>query len=62
MGSKWCACPNFLWKYLGDENDEEIVTRRKCISLILGIILILLLLAIVISLIIGLRKFIFSNI
>jgi len=56
LGTTWCVCPKNIWKYLGDESDDEAVTRRKCISLIMGVILALLLLAIIIGLIIGLGK------
>jgi len=54
LGSKWCVVHPKVWKYFGSDEDEEIVTRRKCISLILGSILIILFLAIALSIVIGL--------
>lgn len=57
LGTNWCVCPRQIWKYLGDESDNELITRRKCISLIMGLVLALLLLAIVIGLIIGLGDY-----
>jgi len=54
LGSKWCVVHPKVWKYFGSDEDEEIITRRKCISLILGSILILLFLAIALSIVIGL--------
>lgn len=58
MGSRYCVVPHPIWKYLGDEHDDEPMTRKKCIAFILGIILVLLLIAIVLGLIIGLGMFI----
>ena len=54
LGSKWCVVHPKVWKYVGSDEDEEIITRRKCISLILGSILIVLFLAIILSIVIGL--------
>jgi len=54
MGTDWCVPPQKIWKYLGNENDDEEITRKKCISLIMGTILAVLLLAVVVGLIIGL--------
>ena len=56
LGTNWCVPNEKIWKHLGSENDDELITRRKMISFILGVILVVLLLAIIIGLIIGLRK------
>ncbi|XP_077974785.1 uncharacterized protein LOC120330420 isoform X2 [Styela clava] len=56
LGTSYCVAPQFIWKYLGDETDDEPITRKKCIAFILGLILILLLVAIIFGLIIGLAS------
>ena len=56
LGTTWCVCPKKIWKHFGNENDDELITRRKCISLIMGSLLAILLLAVVVGLIVGISK------
>ncbi|CAK8674021.1 unnamed protein product [Clavelina lepadiformis] len=56
LGTNWCVCPKQIWKHLGDDTDDEPITRRKCISVIMGTILAILLFAIIVGLIIGLAN------
>ena len=44
LGSTWCIAPRFIWKHIGIPGEPEIITRRKCITLLLSIVLLLLVL------------------
>ena len=42
LGSTWCVAPDFLWKHIGIQGEPEIIVRRKCITLLLSIMLLIL--------------------
>ena len=44
LGSTWCIAPRCIWKHIGISGEPEIITRRKCITLLLSIVLLLLVL------------------
>ena len=61
IGTQWCVPPSIIWRHVGVPNEPEVVARRKCITLILAILLFILVIATITTLAVGLQNNAFDD-